>query len=106
MRSAVLTLLILISLQLSAFGPDKTKTLAAKGKVSDKTNNETLAGVKVTVKETGYITYTDLSGEFLILVNNKESVTLVFEYLSYEEEIKQVGRNETNSIEISLTEKR
>jgi TonB-linked SusC/RagA family outer membrane protein len=59
-------------------------------------NNEPLIGVSVTVKGTSNGTVTDIDGKYAIRVNEKD--VLVFSYMGYVPQEKNVGRNTTFNI--------
>ena len=105
MKILSVALLFLICLQTKAFTGDKEKSLALSGTVTDLNNHESLAGVKITVKETGFTTYSDLEGNFLVLIKTSSAVTLQFEYLSYQDETKVITTDNASKLQIELNEK-
>lgn len=61
-------------------------TKAIKGRVYDKSTNEALAGVKVSLENSTQSVYTDFEGNFTFLVSGQEKATLKFSSLGYSEE--------------------
>lgn len=57
-----------------------------KGRVYDKTSHEALAGVKVSLENSTQAVYTDLEGNFTLLITNQEKPVLSFATVSYQTE--------------------
>ena len=97
---AAFLLLRLASLDLLA-GENPTK--AVSGKVFDKNTHEALAGVKVYVENSTQAVYTDLNGQFTILVNNQAPVVLTFSSMGYADEKTSVNAS-FSAVNILLSE--
>jgi hypothetical protein len=93
-------ILSLLSLNLLA-GENPTK--AVSGKVFDKNTHEALAGVKVYVENSTQAVYTDLNGQFTILVNNQAPVVLTFSSMGYADEKTNVNTS-LSGVSIQLSE--
>jgi len=78
-------------------------TKALKGKVFDKNTHEALAGVKVSVDNSNQYVYTDLEGNFTLLVTGQEKPVLTLSALSYNE-VKIPVTNSQSDITAELTE--
>mgnify|MGYP001810054538 CR=1 FL=1 len=81
-RYSVLLILFFCSIQLFA---QKTIT----GVVTDESNNETLIGVKVSIKDKTISTSTDINGKYSIKVTEKD--VLIFSYIGMSKESVTVG---------------
>lgn len=71
--------LLFLSLRLSA----GNSVMFVNGTVTDKTTNETLAGVEVRVKGTAIVVYTDFDGHFYLPDLPAGAYELEFRYLTY-----------------------
>lgn len=107
----ILAVLVLFSLNLLAGETPKyptTKTILLSGKVSDKNNNELLAGVKINCLGVSKTVYTDLNGNFLVFleVKTEENVKIEFSQIGYA--TKSISIQELTStsanLQIELTE--
>lgn len=94
--------LLLFSLFLTFFGAAHAQTRQVTGKVTDKSNNETIPGVSITVKGTNVVVSTDVKGEFKIAVPSTGTVVLVARYVGYKSSEITVGTQ--TKINFSLAE--
>ncbi|MCD0488678.1 TonB-dependent receptor [Pedobacter sp. MC2016-14] len=94
--------LLLFSLFLTFFGAAQAQTRQVTGKVTDKSNNETIPGVSITVKGTNVVVSTDTKGEFKIAVPTTGTVVLVARYVGYKPSEITVGTQ--TKINFSLAE--
>ncbi|MBS1636056.1 MAG: carboxypeptidase-like regulatory domain-containing protein [Bacteroidetes bacterium] len=78
-------------------------TKAVSGKVYDKNTHEVLAGVKVTLENSNQSVYTDLNGQFTLLVNSQEPATLKFSGVGYSDE-KTTVTGSLSEVNIQLSE--
>lgn len=82
-KSFILLVLLLAMSQLSFAGNPGTGVMFVTGNVTDKSSNETLAGVEVRVKGTNIVTYTDFDGNFYLPELPAGTYTLEFNYITY-----------------------
>jgi len=88
---AIIVFTFLLVLGLSANNdPGKTRLIA--GKVIDKQNGETLAGVKLQVKGSAVYCYTDMDGNFSLQVNTANTTEIVVDMVGYEPSILKANQ--------------
>jgi len=81
---------------------DKTTSLQISGKVVDHLTGENLAGVKIQFEDSSIVAYTDLDGNYtLILPSNIESGAVKISYISYETAVVDI-KNLQNSEEVKI----
>jgi hypothetical protein len=73
MKQALALLLTIFVLNASALNNDPIKGTSVKGQVVESGTGELLSGVRVVVKGTDIITYTDREGRFEVVVPNGAS---------------------------------
>jgi hypothetical protein len=78
-------------------------TKAVRGKVYDKATHEVLAGVKVSVENSTQSVYTDLEGNFTLLISGQEKPVLTFSGVSYNDQ-KIALTSSFSDINIQLSE--
>ena len=85
-------LIIILSLFVCVLGfagelpkPVKARTFILSGKILDKQNNESLAGVKIACADCKKTVYSDLDGNFFIYLetSSAKSLTLEFSQVGY-----------------------
>lgn len=81
--SGILLALIIPDLSSASAEVDVHPTIS--GLVTDELTGESLTGVKVYCENSLTEAYTDFNGMFRIAVNSKEEVSLVFNYISYQD---------------------
>lgn len=72
------------------------------GKVTDKSNNESLAGVTVALESTGQGVFTDVDGNYSINITGTDAV-LVFNYVGYAKQKVAVGNQNSINVALELT---
>jgi hypothetical protein len=82
-KSIALLVLVLTMAQTLIAGNPGTAVMFVTGNVTDKSSNETLAGVEVRVKGTNIVTYTDFDGNFYLPELAAGTYTLEFNYITY-----------------------
>ena len=104
----LITLLILVSTIAFAGETPKNsnKTLLLSGVISDITNHETLAGVKIVCNTCEKTIYSDIDGRFMLLleVNSNENLNIEFSQIGYSSKnltIQDISRN-SGTIEVNL----
>lgn len=87
MKKSILLAVLLLAMgqNLVAVNPG-TAVMFVTGNVTDKSSNESLAGVEVRVKGTNIVTYTDFDGNFYLPELPKGVYTLEFNYITYSSE--------------------
>jgi CarboxypepD_reg-like domain len=101
MKQLILFLsLLLINTSVFAVNP-RNDVMFISGTVTDQQSNESLAGVKVTVKGSSIVTYTDFNGSFFLPELPVGEYELEFQYISYETS-QTVTSKCTNCPEISV----
>ena len=77
----------------------KSKTLIVSGKISDKTSNEFLAGVKISCANCQKTVYSDLDGKFFIYleVNSDGNLTIEFSQVGYSSKVLNLQDIQANS---------
>lgn len=93
---------VLCLLAVSAFAGE-IPSKVVKGRVYDKTSHEALAGVKVSVENSNQAVYTDLDGNFTLLITNQEKPVLSFSSVSYQTEKVPVNGS-FSEVNINLSE--
>jgi hypothetical protein len=83
---------------------DNSELTTISGQVLDQRTNETLVGVKVTLKGTGKVAYTDFDGKYSFENIKPGKYALTASYISYEEStVKDFQLNkETNQVNILM----
>ncbi len=82
----------------------KGKTLIVSGKISDKSSNEFLAGVKISCANCQKIVYSDLDGKFFIYleINPKENLILEFSQVGYSSKTLNLQDIQANSSNLHI----
>lgn len=101
MRKALASI-VLCLFAVSAFAGE-IPTKVVKGRVYDKASHEALAGVKVSVENSTQAVYTDLEGNFTLLITNQEKPVLSFNTVSYQTEKISVNSS-LSDISVNLSE--
>lgn len=98
----IISTLLFLFISVSTFAGE-IPTKAIRGKVYDRNTNEALAGVKVTLDNSDQSVYTDLEGNFIILVKSQEKPVLNFDAISYETQ-KITVTNSLSEVSVNLEE--
>ncbi len=83
MKKALAAILFMLALNTSVFAAPNPSVIFVSGTVTDKTSNETIAGVEVRVKGTDIVTYTNFDGNFFLPELPGGTYTLEFNYITY-----------------------
>ena len=77
----------------------KNKTLIISGKISDKTSNEYLAGVKISYANCEKTVYSDLDGKFFIYleIHTNENLSIEFSQVGYSSKTLSLLEIQANS---------
>lgn len=78
--------LLFLVLSISAFAGNDDKYKSAVKNISSKvvaSNGEEIAGVKITVKETGESLFTDLTGNFRLSIKTDKTYCILVECIGY-----------------------
>jgi len=71
---------------MAAHAGEPSAARAIRGKVSDKSTKESLAGIKVLIEGTSYYTYTDFEGNYTLLIPQNIKAVLNVSGISYQDE--------------------
>ncbi|MGE4586980.1 MAG: carboxypeptidase-like regulatory domain-containing protein [Mangrovibacterium sp.] len=108
MKKLLLSVVLISLTVLVRAGSEKNKTevraqdsqlTTISGQVLDQRTNETLAGVKLTLNETGEVTYTDLDGNYQFKNIKPGKYGLTASFISYE-------KSTVNNFELNKTSNR
>jgi hypothetical protein len=81
---------LLVSLFLFFGGVAHSQKATVEGNVIDSKSGQPLTGVSVVVVETKQGTSTDIKGHYVLVINNKQKVSLVFSYGGVTQQINEV----------------
>jgi hypothetical protein len=102
---AIVVLFFAFAQPVLATGPG-SNAMFITGTVTDKTSNETIAGVQVRVQGTDIVTYTNFDGNFFLPELPKGKYTLEFSYITYTSEaVVMDGSNLQPQVEVALEQR-
>ena len=82
------------------------ENIVVKGRVIDDETNEKLARVHVKVNQNNIVRSSDLNGDYLMVLQKKKRITLVFSYVGYETMYEPIdGNKDTVILNIRLRKK-
>lgn len=103
MKQALLLLALIFSLDVFSHHTPATKSLVFKGVVMESGTIEKLSGVKVSVKNTDIVTFTDRDGNFIIENLPTGQFELEFSLVSFTSEVVVIKSFELNGEGLSIS---
>lgn len=112
MKAQTLLVAVLVFIASATFAAEKNKSkeivstanamTSISGTITDDLTGESLAGVKVVLKETNQVAYTDFDGMFAFEGVLQGEYTVTADFISYDEKATAVNTQEDNSLAIKL----
>lgn len=103
---AVYTLLF-VALSFSSFsiGSAEDLTMAISGKISDRNNQEQLAGAEIRLEGTNIVTYSDLDGNFNLGKIQPGKHKLIVKFISYQDFVIDLSAEKFQELKIEIDRK-